>query len=166
MSFSLLGLLVIFVLGVFIIFVSMILEPLASLIQRHFKLDAHPGLEWRTMQKLQLQRLAYEELGYGQWTVGIGGIPITRPGEKMAVLDVSELKKGRFVDPHRHLEAQDGGHLVEQESNDSYEESHAGNKKQEFNATSVVASDVTHMVNIEEEKMGRSSPLANGRTEE
>jgi hypothetical protein len=116
MSFSLLGLLIIFVLGALIILTSLVMEPLAVFIQRHFKMDMYPELEWRTMQKLQLQRLAYDELGYGQWSIGFGGVPITMKGENLPMLDALGLEKGRFK---RHIETQDRGQLVEQGSIDS-----------------------------------------------
>lgn len=53
----------------------------------------HAILEWSSTNTLQLQRLAHEEAGYGHWDECDGANPVTRPQEKLGVLDFSVLDK-------------------------------------------------------------------------
>ncbi len=48
-------------------------------------------LEWATNNTLQLQRLAHEELGFGTWHGAVKECPRTAPGDRLAVLDISDL---------------------------------------------------------------------------
>lgn len=75
----------------------MTLAPLATQIDKRFGRGNHNRLEWAINDTLQLQRLAHEELGCGTWIAE--GFPITAPGEKLAVLDVSDPAQPKLVNP-------------------------------------------------------------------
>jgi hypothetical protein len=89
-SFNLFGITFILVLGLLVIIVSFVLEPLASCIQRRFKLSAYRRLEWHSTSAFQLQRLAHEELGIGFWEQCDQAIPTTAAGTVLASLDISD----------------------------------------------------------------------------
>ncbi|KAL0253479.1 hypothetical protein SLS55_010458 [Diplodia seriata] len=100
MNFSLLGIIIIFALGGTIIVISYTLEPFISWLQkRHYNLDTYSRLEWCTNETLQLQRLAHEELGAGTWSRADEAIPVTGPDERLALLDLADLKHPRLKRP-------------------------------------------------------------------
>ncbi|KAI3326299.1 hypothetical protein HD806DRAFT_552583 [Xylariaceae sp. AK1471] len=102
-SFSFLGLMIIFVLGLIIIIVSFSLELLASCIQRRWKKGGHRRLEWITNGTLQLQRLVHEELGIGEWEDCDAMIPVTRQLDDLALLDLTDEKHPRLMPQHKEI---------------------------------------------------------------
>ncbi|KAF2090371.1 hypothetical protein K490DRAFT_35524 [Saccharata proteae CBS 121410] len=88
-SFSTLSLILVFVLGGLIIAVSYTLEVLTSFVSRRLRLGLYQRVEWTANETLQLQRLAHEELGAGNWETRTRGVPVTAFGERLAVLDLS-----------------------------------------------------------------------------
>ena len=50
-------------------------------------------------ETLQLQRLAYEEIGLGTWSGGAKSIPTTLAGEELGVLDLTDLDHPRLSAP-------------------------------------------------------------------
>ncbi|KAK0614802.1 hypothetical protein DIS24_g11914 [Lasiodiplodia hormozganensis] len=99
-SFSLLGLILILALGFLIILVAATLEPLAGCVQRRWgkTRGQYARLEWTATETLQLQRLAHEELGFGgAWTGAAETVPVTAPGELLAMLDVRDLEHPRLL---------------------------------------------------------------------
>lgn len=106
-SFNVLGLSLILALGVIIIVLDMGLEPTVGWWQRrkykkHQLRDesypseevAHPlygALEWSHTNILQLQRLAQEEAGYGEWSSCHKDVPVTEPGQLLAALDLRKI---------------------------------------------------------------------------
>ncbi|KAI1126267.1 hypothetical protein F5Y10DRAFT_245249 [Nemania abortiva] len=96
-SFSFLGLMIILVFGLAIIAVSCWLEQLASCIQRRWGRDDYQHLEWITNGALQLQRLAHEELGIGEWESCDTSIPVTRQLDELATLDLTDRSHPRFA---------------------------------------------------------------------
>jgi hypothetical protein len=105
-SFNVLGLSLILILGVLIIILDMGCEPTVAWWQRrkYAKLDpeaahndeksSHPlygALEWSQTHILQLQRLAFEEEGHGEWSSCDKDVPVTEPGEMLASLDLRNL---------------------------------------------------------------------------
>ena len=65
-------------------------------------------MEWATNETLQLQRLAHEEIGFGEWTQTTGSIPITETGNTLAILDISDPdhpKLGRSISPEAESES-------------------------------------------------------------
>lgn len=57
--------------------------------------------EWSMNETLQLQSAMHEELGLGTWTREVAAVPVTKPGERLAVVhvDVNDMKHPRFVAP-------------------------------------------------------------------
>jgi hypothetical protein len=94
MSFSVLGLAVIFFFGLFIIIMSIVLEPLTFFFSKYCRngKDDYRRLQWVLDGKLQLQRMAYECSGVGSgiwvWEKKDGHVPVT----------VDETKVTRLLD--------------------------------------------------------------------
>lgn len=65
-------------------------------------------MEWTTNETLQLQRLAHEEIGFGNWSRTTSSIPIIETGDILAILDISDPdhpKLGRSISPEAELES-------------------------------------------------------------
>ncbi|KAI9832552.1 MAG: hypothetical protein M1819_004342 [Sarea resinae] len=90
-SFSVLGVAIILVVGSLIILVSLALEPLVGAVERHLRLPRgrkpHRFLSWVLDDKLQLQRLAYEEAGMGVWHGATDAVPVTAHGDRFGLPD-------------------------------------------------------------------------------
>ncbi|KAI0972038.1 hypothetical protein F4678DRAFT_479021 [Xylaria arbuscula] len=89
-SFSVLGLSLLLAGGLLVMSLSLSLEHLARFLQRFVKLDPYSRLEWVSNGTLQLQRLAHEELGFGEWTGGDETVPTTKTLTHLARLDISD----------------------------------------------------------------------------
>jgi hypothetical protein len=80
-NFSVLGLGLIFGIGLFIIFLSMVAESclnvVASLTKGRKKSKSHRRLQWILDDKLQLQRMVYQYTGQGEWTNKKSAVPVT-----------------------------------------------------------------------------------------
>ncbi|ETS77197.1 hypothetical protein PFICI_11071 [Pestalotiopsis fici W106-1] len=96
-SFSVFGLLFIFVLGMISIILSLSLESLTSLVRRHRKLNQDTCLEWNLNETLQLQRLVHEEIGIGAWSSCTKTIPLIRGDARLGTLDTSKPDHPRIV---------------------------------------------------------------------
>ncbi|KAK7706262.1 hypothetical protein SLS64_007601 [Diaporthe eres] len=88
-SFSMLGLLFTLTFGATAILVSYSLEPILECIHRRTGRHHYTFPEWATNQTLQMQRLAYEETGSGNWSRGLEPVPVTESGEALPGLDLS-----------------------------------------------------------------------------
>lgn len=86
------GLVFILCFGAAVVALSLALPHAARLAQRRFRSDPYPRLEWCTNATLQLQRLAHEELGLGDWAHADGPVPFTRGLARLAPLDLSDEK--------------------------------------------------------------------------
>lgn len=117
MSFSVVGLAILFILGGIIILLSLILDTLAGYIQQKLGHGLHARMEWLVNDKLQMQRMLHSQLKLGQWhdvvekvpiTVGYGDHKFMGPAEH-------ELLAQRY--DHGEVMGQDGSgvQLVEQE---------------------------------------------------
>ncbi|KAI0859876.1 hypothetical protein F4860DRAFT_515373 [Xylaria cubensis] len=89
-SFSVLGTVIILTIGGLIIVLELVIEPLTDWLKRHNAGAHYKRLEWVSNSTMQLQRLAHEELGYGNWSNTTGSVPVTKCGEKLGVLDVQD----------------------------------------------------------------------------
>lgn len=98
-NFSVFALSFTLALGTIIICLSYALEPLTSCIQRRRNLDTYGRLEWSTNEFLQLQRLAHEELGIGEWEGCTSDVPTTKGKDRLAVLDLDDLGHPRLKAP-------------------------------------------------------------------
>ena len=77
LSFSVLGISFIFVLGFMLILTALMLDTAVSFVRRKLDWCDHKRLQWAVDEKLQLQRLAFEEAGQGRWPGGIDAVPTT-----------------------------------------------------------------------------------------
>ena len=84
-SFSVLGVCGILILGGILILTSLVMEPLVGFIRRSFHWKEHKSLQWTLDEKLQLQRLAYEEAGQGRWSGCAGSVPVTEKNDRIGV---------------------------------------------------------------------------------
>lgn len=84
-----LGLLFTLTFGATAILVSYSLEPILECIHRRTGRHHYTFPEWATNQTLQIQRLAYEETGSGNWSRGLEPVPVTESGEALPGLDLS-----------------------------------------------------------------------------
>ncbi|OTA99476.1 hypothetical protein M426DRAFT_255537 [Hypoxylon sp. CI-4A] len=91
-TFSVFGLGFLGAFGLLIIITSFSIEPITSCVQRRWKLNPYRRLEWVTNNTLQLQRLAQEELGLGEWSRCDESIPLVTNDVHLAHLDVSDEK--------------------------------------------------------------------------
>lgn len=81
-----------FAVGLLLIALSLSLESLCRLIQRRVSKLQYPLAEWNSNSCLQLQRLAFEELGTGQWKGCDQYVPFTEEHTDVEPLDLSEPK--------------------------------------------------------------------------
>ena len=75
---------------------SFALDPTLRCLHKRRKYRQYQYLEWRTNGALQLHRLAQDELGYGKWSGCTDSVPITRPQDMLADLDITELEYPRL----------------------------------------------------------------------
>lgn len=75
--------------GVLIILVSYLLEPIFEHLARRHKFQEYKYLEWTGNETLQLQRVAYQGLGSEAWSGYTDSIPKTQPGYLLADMHVS-----------------------------------------------------------------------------
>lgn len=88
--------------------VAMFLEELSEAALHHTGLGrnknlVHGHVEWVTGSTLQLQRVAHENLGLGTWKRTDESTPVTKMGDELGVLDVSDRKHARLVRPDAEL---------------------------------------------------------------
>ena len=85
--FSILGMVIILVIGGLIVLLNLILEPLVRLFRNMRKNDhgLYKQLEWDTTATLQLQRLVYEGQGSGTWHGEPDVVPVTTHGDRFGI---------------------------------------------------------------------------------
>lgn len=59
--------------------------------------------EWQVGTTLQIQRLAQESLGLGSWSNTTGTVPVTRKGDDLGTLDISDIAHPRLSRPSSEL---------------------------------------------------------------
>ncbi len=85
------GLAIILGLGGLVIILFIFIEPLVHWIGRVTNQETtYRRLEWAINNTLQLQRLAHEGRGFGTWHGAVKECPRTAPGDRLAVLDISD----------------------------------------------------------------------------
>ncbi|EUC40139.1 hypothetical protein COCMIDRAFT_109565 [Bipolaris oryzae ATCC 44560] len=89
-SFNVLGLIIIFSIGGLIILISACLPLVTARLQR--SRNPFASLEWISNDTLQLQRLAHEAVGAGEWKGACDDYPFTRKHDLLAVLDITDRK--------------------------------------------------------------------------
>ncbi|RDW59243.1 hypothetical protein BP5796_12167 [Coleophoma crateriformis] len=98
-SFSLFGLLFTYITGFLIIIISFVFEPALAYVQKRRKCRDYASIEWSTNAALQLHRLAQEELGIGTWSGCTDIVPVTKEGDILATLDISDLEHPVYYPP-------------------------------------------------------------------
>ncbi|RDA84535.1 hypothetical protein CP532_3756 [Ophiocordyceps camponoti-leonardi (nom. inval.)] len=88
-SFNLVGLLSIYIFGLFIITSSYTIEPIYEYCWRRRHYKEHKFLEWSAEETLQLQRAAYQGIGSGTWKGLTHFVPKTE--EDMPLADLTAL---------------------------------------------------------------------------
>ena len=78
LSFSLLGLGIVFGVGGLIVLLSVIIEPLTGHIQKKTGRGLGRGAAWERDGNLQMQRLLFEERGQGEWVGVSASVPRTK----------------------------------------------------------------------------------------
>ncbi|KAI1738157.1 hypothetical protein F4680DRAFT_467639 [Xylaria scruposa] len=89
-SFSVLGLSIIFFSGIILLIVSYSLEACITWAKKRWAKDPYSQYEWRLNGLLQLQRLAHEEIGIEPWSRCDETVPDIRDGLHLAVVDSSD----------------------------------------------------------------------------
>ncbi|KAK4697740.1 hypothetical protein P7C71_g386, partial [Lecanoromycetidae sp. Uapishka_2] len=113
-SFSVLGVAIILIVGAILIFTSLVIEPIFSFLRLKLHWKDHKPLQWTLDEKLQLQRLAYEESGQGVWSGGMDSVPVTRKGDRLGIpegVDMVHPRLGRRWD-QQHGAAQESMGLM------------------------------------------------------
>lgn len=128
MSFSVLGIAVILIVGIFLMLLSLWLDSIMGYLRWKLQYNDYKRMQWGLDGMFQLHRLAYEAAGQGAWTGGTDAIPITQRGDllgmpefhadsKHPTLQMREQREypiqysdqttpGRFPDPGPDYEAQ------------------------------------------------------------
>lgn len=104
-SFSVLGLVTILILGAALISTSLVLPTVMEFLRQQFKWKEHKSLQWTLDGKLQLQRLAYEEAGQGHWSGGASSVPLLRKGDLIGVPEGVDATHPRLGRVRRHSES-------------------------------------------------------------
>ncbi|KAF2134171.1 hypothetical protein P153DRAFT_381353 [Dothidotthia symphoricarpi CBS 119687] len=98
-SFNVLGLVLIVSIGGFIMILSALLPWATRRILGHRR--PFTSLEWIANDTLQLQRLAHEALGAGDWEGACDDYPRTRKGDLLATLNIKNQKHPVLESPHK-----------------------------------------------------------------
>ncbi|KAJ9151962.1 Cytochrome p450 protein [Pleurostoma richardsiae] len=96
-SFSIFGLCFTLALGSLVVIASYVLDPIMACLRRRYGMKQYEQLEWATNEVFQIQRLAHEEIGIGTWERATREVPVTQPGEKLAVLDLANSEHPRLL---------------------------------------------------------------------
>lgn len=108
-SFSVLGVSIILILGGIFILTSLVIDTLVGFIRRTFHWKEHKSLQWTLDEKLQLQRSAYEEAGQGHWSGGANSVPVTEKGDRIGVPKDVDRKHPRLIQNSGRPEQSDIG---------------------------------------------------------
>lgn len=80
-SFQVFGLAIILILGTLILFINQVLDIVVGWFQSRSKKWNYARLNWILDDKMQLQRMVYEEVGMGKWSKTTSNVPVTEYGE-------------------------------------------------------------------------------------
>ncbi|KAF2004093.1 hypothetical protein P154DRAFT_572543 [Amniculicola lignicola CBS 123094] len=122
-SFNILGLSMILVIGLVLMLMAVFLEQIAGWVDRirHDGKPSYKQLEWETNSTLQLQRLAHESLGFGDWSHPTDVVPVTKKGGDIGILDFTDLGHPSL----RHPTERESGQNLVRTSRNKVEESNS-----------------------------------------
>lgn len=89
-SFSVFGLSFTTGVGVLIIIISYTTESILGYWHRRRGFKSSSYLEWVSNSTMQLQRLAHQAVGAGTWSRATSDVPVTKAGEYLALLDLTD----------------------------------------------------------------------------
>ncbi|KAL9024837.1 MAG: hypothetical protein Q9196_006223 [Gyalolechia fulgens] len=95
-SFSVLGVVIILIVGTILIITSWTLDTCVRSIRGKKKSNQYKSLQWIVDEKLQLQRLAYEEAGQGHWREGASTVPLTKRNDKIGLPRNADMEHPRL----------------------------------------------------------------------
>lgn len=97
LSFSVFGVSIILVLGFLLIVTALVLDSTVGFLRRKLDWNDHKRLQWAVDEKLQIQRLAFEETGQGTWTGGTDAVPMTGAGALLGIGPEPDKHHPRFT---------------------------------------------------------------------
>ena len=97
LSFSVLGVSIILVLGCLFIITALVLDSAVGVLRRRFDRNDHKRLQWASDEKLQLQRMAFEQTGQGTWTGRTDAVPMTGAGNLVGIGSEPDKHHPRFT---------------------------------------------------------------------
>ena len=130
-SFSVLGVAIILIVGSLLLSISLILPLLVGALRHVFKWKKHKGLQWTLDSKLQMQGLAYEEAGQGYWTGGASSVPVTRENNLLGMPEGVDAHHPRLGRARRHSDNGSAANVTMES------ESLIGDKKARYNVEPV-----------------------------
>jgi len=92
MSFSVLGIAILIGLGLIIVLLSFSLDTVIGWLQKKTGKGLHARMEWRLNDKLELQRLLYQEMRQGHWDDS-KSVPVTALGDKLSSVAEREMNR-------------------------------------------------------------------------
>ena len=113
-SFSVLGLSIILAVGALVICIYLVLETIVGMIQKRYKWGDHRRLRWIMDDKIQIQRMAFEEAGMGTWENLSGNVPVTTKGDVFGSLEHVDPKHPRLGERWTSVEK---GEIVQEQDN-------------------------------------------------
>jgi hypothetical protein len=101
-SFSVLGVCVILTVGGTLVLFATFLETILAVLFHFQRFREKESLnyayaEWQVGSTLQLQRIAHESVGAGNWTRATKAVPVTQSDDALAVLDITDREHPRLV---------------------------------------------------------------------
>ncbi|KAK5091235.1 hypothetical protein LTR05_001416 [Lithohypha guttulata] len=91
-SFSILGMIILFVIGGTIVFISLFVDTVVGWIQKTCRIGEHARMCWLLDDKLQLHRFLNQELGHGSWSDDYEAMPYTTSHQLFQTLGVAHEK--------------------------------------------------------------------------
>ena len=85
MSFSVLGIGIVLIVGIILMVLSVWLDSITGYARWKLQYNDYKRVQWGLDGMFQLHRLAYEAAGQGAWTGGADTIPVTQRGDLMGV---------------------------------------------------------------------------------
>ena len=103
-NFSTMWLTIVLIVGVLIMFLEQSLETIIVWLECH-KVIKCSSIEWFGNETLQLQRMAHEELGLGDWE-GCRGktVPVTQKGQLLAIFSAADPEHPKLINPSTVVE--------------------------------------------------------------
>lgn len=105
-NFSMMWLVITLTLGAVIVLLEFFLESIVIWLEQ-CRIVKTPSAEWFSNDTLQLQRMAHEELGLGDWSgcTGSRAIPVTEKGQLLGILNRQDTDHPRLVNPDTNSDA-------------------------------------------------------------